>query len=176
MVFTKSIRWCKFWLRQIWLRSTIWLRFGYGKRTFGYDMVTVPWIWLRFGYGVFEIWLRHILVTVWLQCLEFGYDVVTVFLKFGYGIFWSRFGNVLITESMNLVTESMNLVTESMNLVTVWLRPGTSRENFGYANLVTVWQRATPKSRERLANNLLLATFCWCAHLSRITILYGYVL
>ena len=90
--------------------------------------------------------------------------MVTVFLKFGYGIFWSRFGNVLITESMNLVTESMNLVTESMNLVTesmnlvtVWLRPGTSRENFGYASAL---QLATPKSQERLANNLLLSTFC----------------
>ena len=52
------------WLRGIWLRSLIWLRFGYEIHRYGYDLVTRTEIWLRFGYA-----------TIWLR---FGYDLVTI--------------------------------------------------------------------------------------------------
>ena len=52
------------WLRGIWLRNLIWLRFGYEIQRYGYDLVTHTQIWLRFGYA-----------TIWLR---FGYDLVTI--------------------------------------------------------------------------------------------------
>ena len=60
------------WIREIWIRSSIWIRYGYGNLKYGYDMDTAPQIWIRYGYGL--IWIRY------------GYDLDAIWIQYGYGV------------------------------------------------------------------------------------------
>ena len=87
------------WLRMIWLRFDIWLRFGYDLVTFwlrgldfGYDLVTPKFgydlvtIWLLFGYADFGYAIfGYDLVTIWLRLATFGYAEFG-YPEFGYAL------------------------------------------------------------------------------------------